>query len=98
MTLQILRTTVGDHDFFKILKVWAQSRAGDNVTTPEFIHLAEHISGQQLDDLFDTWLYTPGKPALPAALVGPSAGRSATPPPAAKVTLELAKKEGMLRR
>jgi hypothetical protein len=98
MTLQVLRTTVGDHDFFKILKVWAQSRAGDNVTTPEFIHLAEHISGQQLDDLFDTWLYTPGKPALPAALVGPSAGRTATPPPAAELTLELAKKEGMLRR
>ena len=33
--------------------------------------LAERISGEQLDDLFDAWLFTSGKPALtsaPAAL------------------------------
>jgi hypothetical protein len=35
------------------------------VTTSEFIRLSERISGQQLDGLFQTWLYTPGRPELP---------------------------------
>jgi hypothetical protein len=65
MTLHQLRLAVGDPDFFRILRVWAQSRAGDNVTTSEFIRLSERISGQQLDGLFQTWLYTPGRPELP---------------------------------
>ena len=30
---------------------------------PEFIALAERISGQDLDDFFQTWLFTPEKPA-----------------------------------
>jgi aminopeptidase N len=67
MTLQQLRLAVGDHDFFRILKRWARSQAGGNVSTDEFIRLAEKISGQDLDDLFDTWLFTPTKPVLPAA-------------------------------
>jgi aminopeptidase N len=66
MTLHQLRLAVGDDDFFKILKRWAQKREGDNVTTGEFIALAEKISGEQLDELFETWLFTPGKPELPA--------------------------------
>ena len=44
MTLHQLRLAVGDDDFFRILRAWAQSRAGDNVTTREFIRLAERIS------------------------------------------------------
>ncbi|HXV35050.1 MAG TPA: M1 family aminopeptidase [Gaiellaceae bacterium] len=68
MTLHQLRLAVGDRDFFKILKRWAQKREGDNVTTDEFIALAEKISGEQLDALFETWLFTPGKPELPTAL------------------------------
>ncbi len=67
MTLQQLRLAVGDDDFFRILRRWAASRAGGNVSTPEFIRLAERISGKDLDALFQAWLFTPGKPALPAA-------------------------------
>jgi predicted metalloprotease with PDZ domain len=67
MTLHQLRLAVGDDDFFRILRKWAQSREGDNVTTDEFIGLAERISGQDLDELFDTWLFTPAKPELPGA-------------------------------
>jgi CubicO group peptidase (beta-lactamase class C family) len=37
--------------------------AGGNVTTPQFIALAERISGQDLDALFDEWLFTPARPA-----------------------------------
>jgi aminopeptidase N len=63
MTLQALRQTVGDETFFAILRNWASSQAGDTVTTDEFIALAEEESGQQLDELFRIWLFTPEKPA-----------------------------------
>jgi aminopeptidase N len=65
MTLHQLRLAVGDAVFFRILKRWTQQRSGDNVTTEEFIALAERTSGQELDDLFQTWLFTPGRPELP---------------------------------
>jgi aminopeptidase N len=63
MTLQALRQTVGDDVFFDLLAEWVASEAGDTVTTDEFIRLAEKMSGMQLDDLFQTWLFTPEKPA-----------------------------------
>jgi aminopeptidase N len=63
MTLQALRTEVGDDDFFAIVENWVASQAGETVSTDEFIALAEKESGEQLDDLFTTWLFTPEKPA-----------------------------------
>jgi len=67
MTLHVLRMQVGDRDFLKILKEWTRKQAGGNVTTDEFIALAEHVSHQQLDDLFDTWLFSTTRPELNAA-------------------------------
>jgi aminopeptidase N len=64
MTLQALRTAVGDDNFFTILRTWASTHQYGNATTADFIDLAERISGQQLDSLFNTWLYTKGKPAI----------------------------------
>jgi aminopeptidase N len=72
MTLQALRNEVGDDDFFQIIRQWAASKSGGNGTTPQFIALAEQISGQQLDDLFDLWLFTGEKPP-PEAVSPPSA-------------------------
>lgn len=82
MTLHQLRLAVGDTAFFKILKRWAQQRKGDNVTTEEFIALAEKISGQELDDLFQTWLFTLGRPELPQSLgvAARASALSAAPP------------------
>ena len=62
MTLHALRLEIGDENFFRLLKRWVRRNAGGNVTTPEFIALAERISGQDLDDFFQTWLFTPAKP------------------------------------
>ena len=62
MTLHALRLAVGDDAFFRILRKWAASKRGGNGTTAEFIELAERISGQDLDALFTTWLFTPAKP------------------------------------
>ncbi len=64
MTLHALRLEVGDDVFFRILRRWTTSQAGDNVTTDEFIALAERISRQNLDELFKVWLFTAEKPAV----------------------------------
>ena len=45
-----------------VFGVFAVADAEANGTTPEFIALAERSSGKQLDDVFDTWLYTGEKP------------------------------------
>jgi aminopeptidase N len=79
MTLQALRTRIGDQTFFGLLRDWyAQHRYG-NATTAEFIALAKQESGQDLDAFFTTWLYTPGKPALDAILPAPASARAAAP-------------------
>lgn len=64
MTLHALRLEVGDDTFFEILRTWVADHADGNVTTVQFIALAEDISGQQLDELFTAWLSTPGRPEL----------------------------------
>jgi aminopeptidase N len=75
MTLQALRNEVGDEDFFDIAREWAQ---GDgNGTTEEFMALAEQISGEQLDDLFDVWLFTAQKP--PASAITAAQAQAARP-------------------
>jgi aminopeptidase N len=67
MTLHRLRLRVGDEDFFAILQEWADRFAGGNVTTPQFVRLAEETSGKELTPLFQRWLFTRGKPAVAGA-------------------------------
>ena len=95
MTLHQLRLAVGDADFFTILRTWAKTHRGGNVTTDQFIALAEKISGQQLDSLFQTWLFTTTKPVLDGA----AATRFAAPtqPPTAALNLLERKRAGLLR-
>ena len=62
MTLQALRQKVGDETFFQILQTWYAENRNGNVTTADFIALAERVSGQQLDSFFDVWLYQEGRP------------------------------------
>ncbi|MGW2100873.1 M1 family metallopeptidase [Streptomyces olivaceoviridis] len=64
MTLQVLRERIGDTAFFKLLPAWTKLHRYGNADTADFVRLAERVSGQQLDDLFDTWLFTTGKPTL----------------------------------
>ncbi|MFL1897974.1 M1 family metallopeptidase [Streptomyces tauricus] len=64
MTLQVLRERIGDKAFFKLLPAWTKQNRYGNANTDDFIRLAEKISGKQLDVLFQTWLFTQGKPAL----------------------------------
>jgi aminopeptidase N len=101
MTLQVLRKVVGDRDFFRILRAWATRKAGGNGSTGQFIALAERISGQQLDALFDAWLFTAGKPALgaaTAAAASATASAARTPAVAASQLRRLSQGAERLRR
>jgi aminopeptidase N len=64
MTLQALRRTIGDKDFFALLKDWTATHKYGNATTDQFIAAAERISGKQLDPLFNAWLFTKGRPTM----------------------------------
>jgi aminopeptidase N len=80
MTLQALRNAVGDDAFFTILRDWARTKRNGNGTTAEFIALAEQVAGRQLDALFQTWLFTTTKPAVPPGtpVALPSAAAAST--------------------
>ncbi|WP_037676764.1 M1 family metallopeptidase [Streptomyces griseus] len=62
MALHALRTAVGDRAFQRILRAWATGHRDGHGTTAQFVALSERVSGKNLDRLFETWLYTPGKP------------------------------------
>ncbi|MFF8593271.1 M1 family metallopeptidase [Streptomyces sp. NPDC015220] len=64
MTLQALRERIGDKAFFELLPAWTKLHRYGNANTSDFVRLAERVSGQRLDDLFQKWLFTTGKPAL----------------------------------
>ena len=64
LTLHQLRLTVGDDDFFEILRTYASRFADSTVDTAGFVAVAEEISGRELGDLFDAWLYGDRTPEL----------------------------------
>ena len=80
LTLEALRRTVGDATFYAILREWVDRYRGQNVTTADFIALAEEMSGRNLDAFFQTWLYDWGLPNLPPDL-NASGRTSAEDPP-----------------
>jgi aminopeptidase N len=64
MTLQALREQIGDEAFFAVLRTWVDEHRDGTASTADFIALAERLSGQPLDALFDEWLYATEAPAL----------------------------------
>ncbi|HSS95975.1 MAG TPA: M1 family metallopeptidase [Terriglobales bacterium] len=65
LTLHALRLKVGDTKFFEIMRTYYVRFAGSNADTNDFISVAEEVSGQQLDDFFDAWLYQDHMPDIP---------------------------------
>jgi aminopeptidase N len=65
MTLEVLRQQIGNGSFLTLLREWTDRYAYGNATSDDFIALAEEVSGEQLDDLFESWLFAPDKPPLP---------------------------------
>jgi aminopeptidase N len=65
MALQALRVAVGDQNFFTALRAWTTERAGGNGSVQDFLAVVERVSGKQVDDIAQTWLFTPARPAAP---------------------------------
>jgi len=65
LTLHALRIDIGDEAFFASLRKYVEDFGGKNVTTSDFIEVVESVSGEDLEDFFDSWLYDAEMPALP---------------------------------
>lgn len=64
MTLEALRERIGNARFFTVMRLWYAEHRYGNVSTPQFIALAETVSGQDFGAFFDAWLYQAGKPDI----------------------------------
>jgi len=64
VVLHALRLTVGDEAFFTTLQRWVADNEGESRTTDDFIALVEGVSGLQLDEFFDVWLYSDPPPSV----------------------------------
>ncbi|HKE68090.1 MAG TPA: M1 family metallopeptidase [Nocardioidaceae bacterium] len=61
-TLHALRLEVGDQAFFDGARLWLKRYENSSATSEDFQAVFEEVSGQNLDDFFDTWLQTPNEP------------------------------------
>jgi len=65
LTLHALRRTIGDDQFFALLRSWCATHRFGSVTTDDFRSLAASFSSQPLDALFESWLFATPLPRLP---------------------------------
>lgn len=63
-TLHALRVKIGDDAFFELAQAWVDRFGGGTASTQDFAGLAEEISGLDLEEFFDVWVYTPEKPVV----------------------------------
>ncbi|MBR7743866.1 M1 family metallopeptidase [Phycicoccus sp. BSK3Z-2] len=61
-TLHALRVEVGDEAFFAGARLWLERYDDSSATSEDFQAVYEEVSGEDLDDFFDTWLYADEKP------------------------------------
>lgn len=62
--LHMLRLKLGDPQFFQLLQEYFATYKYGNAITAEFQALAEDISGQDLQQFFDQWIYGRGIPTV----------------------------------
>ena len=61
--MHVLRLEIGDAAFFRLLRGWVRQNTGGNVTTAQFIELAERISVQGPRAFFTEVAVDAGRPA-----------------------------------
>ena len=67
LTLHALRSRTGDEAFFDLLREYVARYGAGNASTEDFIALAEEVSGEDLGEFFDAWLYSGPLPDIPEA-------------------------------
>ncbi len=70
LTLHALRLEVGDEVFFDIMRTYFDRYQGGNATTDDFIAVSEEVSGKELTEFFDSWLYSEKIPPIPTLGLG----------------------------
>ena len=65
LTLQALRTSVGDPVFFEILQRWTARHRFGHVTTVDFLNVVSEVGGCHAVPLLHDWLFEKKLPALP---------------------------------
>ncbi|MEO8702504.1 MAG: M1 family metallopeptidase [Kofleriaceae bacterium] len=65
LALFALRLQIGDANFRQLERRWVQKYRGRSASTQDFIALASHVSGQDLDGFLTAWLYGETTPAMP---------------------------------
>jgi aminopeptidase N len=60
--LHMLRSIIGDDNFFKLLKTVPERFAGKSINTADFQKVTEEISGQSLNYFFLQWIESSGAP------------------------------------
>ena len=73
MSMVTIQVTLRPAVFFIGKAVGEVTAPRSTGSTEEFMAIAERVSGEDLDALFEIWLFTPEKPPL-SALQGPAAG------------------------
>jgi aminopeptidase N len=71
LTFHALRLRVGDEVFFRILQTYTERFRYGNASSADFIGVAEEVSGQDLAEFFDAWLYAKKIPAIPEMALAP---------------------------
>jgi aminopeptidase N len=62
-TVHALRVKVGDEAFFTGARLWLERYNDSTGTTDDLIEVFEEVSGQDLTEFFDIWLFRPEKPS-----------------------------------
>ncbi|MDT9691734.1 M1 family metallopeptidase [Streptomyces sp. P9(2023)] len=65
MVVHKIRERVGDETFYEILSGWPATHRHGNASTADFTEYVEETAGEDLDDVWDVWLYGDGKPDRP---------------------------------
>lgn len=73
-TLHALRLQVGDEAFFRIIREYYRRHAGGNVSTAGFIAVANEVSGQDLTEFLNNWIYGPELPPIPEETITDTEG------------------------
>ena len=60
--LHMLRSIIGDENFFRLLKTIPERYAGKSINTADFQKVTEEISGQSLNYFFLQWIESSGAP------------------------------------
>jgi aminopeptidase N len=63
--LHALRLQVGDEVFFDILRTYYERFQYSHASTDDFIAVAEEVSGEDLGEFFDGWLFSDEIPPMP---------------------------------